>query len=284
MALIHSKFNFLEQRWWKPKYDERDAQYYISEINRLQEAILSTLEGETELMLGYIKLHQKRYLIECISAESDVNLNFEIVEQLLNKTNSDPYLSRLTKKVQNLYDTIEYIFPTIFFPNLPMNCFTPLFAQQLHQQVGGNGLIDNAGQYRTTFAKPAQEDFCYMDPTLIEKELEKLFRQCRENFEGGDLKLEEAVKFSACFLAHFLYIHPFMNGNGRVARLLLSYLLSNFTVVPLSLYTGDIYLDCLREAQRYHEPPFKPSALATFILENVHLTSHNICATLDIGY
>lgn len=86
----------MEKRWWKLKYDERDVQYYISEINRLQEAILSTLEGETELMLGYIELHQKRYLIECISAESDVN--FEIVEQLLNETNSDPYSSRLTKK------------------------------------------------------------------------------------------------------------------------------------------------------------------------------------------
>ncbi|CAG8805235.1 6934_t:CDS:1, partial [Gigaspora rosea] len=100
--------------------------------------------------------------------------------------------------------------------------------------------------------------------------MEELFRQCREKFERTDLLLEEAIKYGACFLAYFLLIHPFINGNGRVARLLLSYLLSRFTVVPLSLYTGpktrDIYLQCLREAQWYQES-FKPSALATFILE-----------------
>jgi fido (protein-threonine AMPylation protein) len=237
--------------------------------------------------LGYIKLHQERYLIECISTESDVD--YETVKKLLkNETNSDPHSLHLAKKVQNLHNAVKDIFPSIFFPNLPMDRFTPSFARRLHQQVGGNGLIDNAGQYRTKFSGPAQDDFCYMDPVLIENELEKLFRQCRENFEKEDLQLEEAIKFGACFFAHFLYIHPFSNGNGRVARLLLSFLLSNFTVVPLSLYTGaktrENYLQCLREAQWYNDPPFKPSVLATFILENVHLTSHNICVIMDIKY
>ncbi|GET04228.1 Fic family protein [Rhizophagus clarus] len=169
-----------------------------------------------------------------------------------------------------------------------MDRFTPSFAKELHQQIGDNGLIDNAGQYRTNFVKPAQDDFYYMDPKFINDELEKLFGKCREIFGREDLQLEEAVKFSACFLAYFLYVHPFSNGNGRVARLLLSYLLSNFTVVPLSLYTGtetrNNYLQCLREAQWYHDPPFKPSALATFILENVHKTSYHICTSMDIDY
>ncbi|CAB5180846.1 unnamed protein product [Rhizophagus irregularis] len=71
--------------------------------------------------------------------------------------------------------------------------------------------------------------------------MEVLFRQCRQNFRREGLELEEAIKFGACFLAHFLAIHPFINGNGRVA-----------------------------------------SALASFILENIHTTSYDICTIMDI--
>jgi Fic family protein len=124
----------------------------------------------------------------------------------------------------------------------------------------------------------------YMAPDLIEDRMNELFRQCREKFGRTDLQLEEAIKFGACFLSYFLLIHPFINGNGRVAKLLLSYLLLRFTVLPLSLYTGtktrDVYLQCLRES-RYQEL-LAPSALAAFILESMHMTSYNICVVMDI--
>ena len=42
-----------------------------------------------------------------------------------------------------------------------------------------------------------------------------------------------------------------------------------------------MYLQCLCETQ-FHEHPFQPSALASFILENVYVTSINICAVMDI--
>ncbi|CAI2165710.1 8291_t:CDS:1 [Funneliformis geosporum] len=194
--------------------------------------------------------------------------------------------SHLAKKVQNLQDTINDIFPSIFFPNpnRPMDCFTPLLAQHLHKRVG-NGLIENAGRYRTRYVMAAQENYVYLAHYLIENRIEELFHQCRVKFGKKELGLDEAIKFWACFLTHFLYIHPFINGNGRVARLLLSYLLSNFTVVPLSLYTGtrtrELYLQCLRETR--YQDPFMPNALATYILENVYMTSYNICALMDLN-
>ncbi|CAG8672362.1 5645_t:CDS:1 [Ambispora leptoticha] len=300
MALIHSKFDFVNKPWWRPDYDNRAPQYFISSTKRFQQAILLSVNNEDELLWkGFMDLHRERYLIECISAEGNVDL--DVIKQLLKKSRFEVFLnyacriffpriifgssrsSHLAKKVQNLHDTINGIFPTIFFPNLPMDRFTPLLAQQLHQQIG-NGLIDNAGQYRTRYVMAAQENYVYLAPNLIENRIEELFRQCREKFGKEELELDEAIKFGACFLTHFLYIHPFMNGNGRVARVLLSYLLSKFTVVPLSLYTGtrtrDLYLQCLRES-RYHEP-FLPNALATFILENVYMTSYNICTVMDI--
>ncbi|CAG8775639.1 18902_t:CDS:1, partial [Acaulospora morrowiae] len=297
-----------------PVYDDRDPQYFILNTSRLQQIILLSVNNEDELLWkGFMDLHRERYLIECIAVEGNIDL--DVIKQLLKKSwfsrvcrivfleiifrpisrlisytfgNNihriifDPsHSSYLAKKVQNLRDAINEIFPSIFFPDLPVDRFTPLFAKQLHQQVG-KGLIENAGQYRTRYVMASQDNFVYLAPNMIENKMEVLFRQCRENFRREDLGLEEAVKFGSCFLAHFLYIHPFMNGNGRVARLLLSYLLSGFTVVPLSLYSGtktrDVYLQCLREVQWFHEPPFKPSALASFILEIIYVTSINICA------
>ncbi|CAJ0888371.1 126_t:CDS:1 [Entrophospora sp. SA101] len=298
MTLINSNFDFLNKPWWGLDYDDRDVHYFLSDTKRLQRAISSVVKSENELFRkGYIDLHRERYLIECISAESNIELTVKHVQQLLKGSWFRTFLdyfcrifcgrhshySHLAKKVQNLHNAICKTFPSIFFLNLSIDNFTPLLAQQLHQQIG-NGLIENAGQYRTQYVMAAQENYIYLAPDLIKDKMNKVFHQCQEKFRREDLQLEDAIKFGACFLTHFLYIHPFKNGNGRVARLLLSYLLSKFTVVPLSLYTGaktrDVYLQCLRES-RYRDP-FTPNALATFILENIHLTSYNICAVMDI--
>ncbi|CAG8663641.1 fido domain-containing protein [Gigaspora rosea] len=255
MSMIYSKFDFLDRPWWKHSYDERDANYFLLSAKRHQHAILLAInESDSLFWKGYIDLHREHYLLECITAE-----------------------------MKNIHDAIIDIFPSIFFSDLPIDRFTPSFALQLHRQIG-NELISNAGQYRTRHVMAAQENYVYMAPDLIEDKMNELFCQCKDKFGRTDLQLEEVIKYGACFLVYFLTIHPFINGNGRVARLLLSYLLSKFTVVPLSLYIGsktrDVYLQCLREAR--YQDPFNPGALATFILECVYKTSYNICVVMDI--
>ncbi|CAG8759811.1 479_t:CDS:1, partial [Funneliformis caledonium] len=184
MALIHSKFDFLNKPWWRPDYDDRVPQYFILNTNRLQQTILLSINNEDELLWkGFMDLHRERYLIECISAEGDIDI--DVIKQLLKKSwfkiflkyvcrivfpriifrpilRLTSYICRITfgnkihkiifgpsrsshlaKKVQNLYDTINGIFPSTFFPNLPIDRFTPLLTKQLHQQIG-NGMIDNA--------------------------------------------------------------------------------------------------------------------------------------------
>src|SRR5271163_4027919 len=85
MAFIHSNFDFANETWWKLDYDERNVQYFISNIKRLQQAISLSVDNENELFWkGYIDLHRERYLIECISAES--NVDFDVIQQLLKKS------------------------------------------------------------------------------------------------------------------------------------------------------------------------------------------------------
>lgn len=286
--MFTTDFEFLSKPWWRPAYDNRLSSFFIEDTKQRQHAVsLAFIEVESEFWEGYSALHCKKYLLECLSGEGNiVDLDYDRIEMLLDidpDNEPDRGTSHAARKVQNLLGAINSNFPSILFPTLSIEKFTPNLAQEIHRQVGGGGLINNAGQYRTNWAKAAQEENEYMDPHLINDSMNNLFSECQEKFSREDLQFEEAIKLGACFLTHFLHIHPFSNGNGRVARLLLSYLLAKFTVVPVSLYLDgkgrDAYLECLRQSQRYQETP---DALAALLLECVHRAIYIVCVALDI--
>src|SRR3954454_23262510 len=134
--MIHSNFDILNRPWWKLPFDERDVNYFILNVKRLQLAISLAVDNDNEndalFWKGYMDLHREHYLLECISAESDVDFTIDFVQQSLEKPVIPDTSSRLTKKVQNLQDAFTDIFPSTFFSNLPIDQFTPSFAQQLH--------------------------------------------------------------------------------------------------------------------------------------------------------
>ena len=62
--------------------------------------------------------------------------------------------------------------------------------------------------------------------------------------------LQSRMMAATLFLSEFLFIHPFKNGNGRLARLLFSWVLRNDTVVPVSLTAQrDEFIDAIYESQ-----------------------------------
>lgn len=79
------------------------------------------------------------------------------------------------------------------------------------------------------------------------------------------------------YLERFLYIHPYSNGNGRAARLLVGFLLWPLTRVPIDLTPfsdPNIYIDCLRQAHLAYDNTSqrRASVLATYLLERVYFT------------
>ncbi len=108
----------------------------------------------------------------------------------------------------------------------------------------------------------------------------------KEHLDGesdGNLIIER-IKIAATFLTEFLHIHPFTNGNGRIARLLISWLMADITIVPVPLLSSssarDTYLKCLRESRV--TTPFRPDNLARLILESVVHSMRMACLCLDI--
>ncbi|CAG8567416.1 5763_t:CDS:2 [Racocetra fulgida] len=214
---IHSDFEISSEVWWKSHLEENNNEYVINKIELFKKQILSEMEKDDKnLWIGYMNYHREKYLLECISTEIDIK-----------------------------YDELQ---------KLSENEFTQELVKRLHKDIGKE-IIEDAGEYRTIYVKPHQEDFMYMDPILINDKLEELLSQCREKFKD-ELSLEDAVKYGACFLSQFLFIHPFSNGN-------------------------EIYLQCLKDAQWSYELR-SPSTLARFILECIYKTLYDICVIMDI--
>lgn len=70
--------------------------------------------------------------------------------------------------------------------------------------------------------------------------------------EVGDFLGKNILKAATYFHAHFQYIHPFADGNGRVGRTLTNYYLMIHNHPPLIIYDEDkgLYYQCL---QKYDE-------------------------------
>ena len=189
---------------------------------------------------------------------------------------------REKKKIKNMNNAVQKIFPDPFKLEFDPNKFTIDLAKEIHSLIGANGLIGDAGNYRKTPAKPAQIDYEYVNVTEIQDKMEQLFKLTRKELMI-DLSIEDKVKLGAKFLSIFQAIHPFSNGNGRVGRLLLSYMLSSSCVVPITLYEessdSNNYLTCIYESQNIN-PIFGP--LAQYILLSIRIDIERYLFLLDI--
>lgn len=150
----------------------------------------------------------------------------------------------------------------------------------LHNAVG-EGLIDNAGELRTTAARPLGVALMYLHPNVIGSALDDLVAATQE---WDVLDIEAACKRAAFFMARFLLIHPFSDGNGRVARVCVSWLMKDFAFLPISLHTGpkarQHLLDCLFTAQ--NDSSGKAGDLALYILWSACTTAVNAAFCMNL--
>lgn len=88
---------------------------------------------------------------------------------------------------------------------------------------------------------------------------------------------KQQLKLPLFFFSEFLLIHPFIDGNGRMARLLFNFLLKDFIIIPVSLYrkTRSHYINILESRNNCHAFPKQISKLMTEVLECIMLTLSN---------
>ncbi|KAA1066654.1 hypothetical protein PGT21_021426 [Puccinia graminis f. sp. tritici] len=250
----------------------------VHEIHAIQTQVEAAKLDPTQanIITGFHNFFQLSYLQECLIGEDifPANSNLEYLEKALK---GSPETDPLARKAQNLRDAVTKFLPTERanspIPNNHWATFTPEFLQTIHQIIGYK-LISNAGTYRTNWCAPAHEDWVYLGPHLVEPALKLLCTHVRRALEmDNNNNLSYRIQLAASFLTNFLHIHPFSDGNGRVARLAVSWLLADLTIVPIPLTSKQGRPHFLQYLQRSRSPdPPHESTLSRLLLESAFHT------------
>jgi fido (protein-threonine AMPylation protein) len=284
---FYLNFPFSDRLHWRPEYFEFKSASTLKMLNILKESIESfkakASEEDKEVLKDYAHYYKLRYVFEILNGENNISLDKSILEEfiMLEKIYNGEMNIKDFVKIQNLSKAIDFIFPDIFLSDISPLRFNEELAKEIHAIIGED-LFKQPGEYRVSEAMAAVENYHYLEAIRIETEMKKLFDQTRSLLIQHKGEPEILLKLASQFLVHFLTIHPFENGNGRVARLMISYLLASITVVPLSIfsYGKNEYLECLRSERT--KAPLAPSNLASLLLESAFFELEGICKYLNI--
>lgn len=118
-------------------------------------------------------------------------------------------------------------------------------------QFGNIGKIPlRKGEFKIAPNNPSRENtvYCYCPPEQVVSEMDNLVM-----IFNNDLK-NTHILVKAAFLHHaFVQIHPFQDGNGRIARLLASFVLIKEGLFPLSIDREErtAYINALEKADNH---------------------------------
>jgi Fic family protein len=109
---------------------------------------------------------------------------------------------------------------------------------------------EELGKYKRIQNYISGTEFLPTPPNLVEKRMNGLLR-----WYGKNKKKFHAFELAALFHIRFVSIHPFVDGNGRCARLLHNFILKKHKIIPMSYRTKtkQKYYSILRAAQLYGE-------------------------------
>src|SRR3984957_2566224 len=136
-----------------------------------------------------------------------------------------------------------------------------LFIRHLNSLIL-HGVKSGGGEYRTSSIAISGTDFDPPPAASVAAFMGELSKEMRNGIRG-----RSAVECAVSFHTKLVWIHPFVDGNGRTARLLLNAVLFScgLPVIVVNYADRERYLDCLNDSNRGDI-----SALIEFVLECFH--------------
>lgn len=143
----------------------------------------------------------------------------------------------------------------------------------MHKMFYENVEQEYAGKYRDVDVFITGSKYPVTEPKQIQEEMDKLF-----HWVVTDRKLFHPVEFAAQLHKRFVFIHPFKDGNGRIARLIMNTALIQdghmLAIIPPILRNE--YIELLEKAH-VNDKPFEK-----FIAERVMESQKEIIRLLHI--
>ena len=216
----------------------------------------------------YLKELRKIATIESIGSSTRIEgaqLSNSEIKKLLENIKITNLKSRDEQEVVGYYDVLELIFEN--FKEIPL---TQSYIQQLHQRLLKYSDKDerHRGKYKNLPNKVVANYpdgtqriiFNTTEPHLVESEMSDLMAWTNEQFANDEI---HPLIVTGLFIYEFLSIHPFQDGNGRLSRLITTYLLlkkdyqfiSYISFENLVEHKKKVYYEALMDGQkdRYSE-------------------------------
>jgi Fic family protein len=124
--------------------------------------------------------------------------------------------------------------------------------RQLHFLVLSGISDEDAGKYRTVSVKISGSDYLPPGPESVPPQMEEYGKWLQSvTSSKAEIGLNEALLTAVVAHTWFVTIHPFIDGNGRVARLLMNLILMRhgFPIAIISKEDRMRYYDALEESQ-----------------------------------
>ena len=269
---------------WEPLagLDPESSSVDFQEIDSLHQQWLSFRrqreESTPDAYRAFLERLDRRWAIETGIIEGIYNIDRGTTQTLVEKglnaelidrtaTDRNPY--ELVKVLKDHNDAAEFVTSSIR-ENTPLSKH---FVRELHQlltrsqtyytavnQFGGvvNPKLDHGG-FKKDPNNPTRSDGTvheYCPPIQVDSEIDKLV-----NYYGEYERTRECshrIQVAAWLHHRFTQIHPFQDGNGRVARALLTWHLVKEGYLPIVVSRDDRarYIECLEAADSGELDPF----------------------------
>ena len=213
----------------KLNFDFKTTQQVINRISAIDsfKGRWTTIEKEEN---RYLKQLRHIATIESTGSSTRIEgatLTDAEVEKLLKSVKISKLKSREEQEVVGYYETLDVILDN--FSNIPL---TENYIKQFHGMLLKHSNKDSRhrGEYKSLSNKvvakyPGGKQsviFNTTEPHLVKKEMEELLDWTNKAFEKAEL---HPLIIIGALVYEFLSIHPFQDGNGRLARLLTTLLL-----------------------------------------------------------
>jgi len=240
------KFDNLRPSWDRKRVElcKNQEQYeeFIRHLKRKQAIDTGIIERLYDLNRGVTETFIKEGFVGSYLQHGDTNIDQQLLmDYLKDNFNAIDFIFDFVKSNREL--SVGYIKE---LHSLITSHQDTVDAVDSFGMIGKVALLK--GEYKKLPNNPQRPDgvtCTYCDPVHVASEMDNLIRIF--NYEIS----HSHILVKAAFLHHaFVQIHPFQDGNGRIARLLVSFVLIKDNLFPFSLDRDEknIYIDALEDA------------------------------------